>query len=695
MCHTHLRNLRLILLIAAGLTACRANNDQVRFVNNGVILGGSVELPPDLDLSTITINRIDEKGIRQELEDYSYDESTRSFNFKIANEMMLPPDHVTDPDRIVAMGGEIPKFPLSVGGSLGDKTLGVARFEFIAKDLPEAHKIIPYTQWSVAFSRSDILGVSSNITSSNQVTLAQVGSVATKVVDEEGNPIKDAKVIGIVAGEAQDPNDETKTIPAWQLPLYRPIQTSTNDEGKAVIAPLNIGGEVTTFQILAFADNFCTYVTPVLPFKEGEETVTEIKLKKCEGLTEDQKEKVSWTYEVLGGIPSIEETSDSGEEREVIYANKRFIKLRLDSYNQNLRGLSVKVIEEHNPERQASLSLDDMTRFTSEFDVELPKVFETTGSADGAFIIKVSAILAGDDSATYTTPPETLIYGRKSIEAPDISFVDSVTIKSSEGIEDVVSGLDSGSFKVETIRCFAGFKLGIQTSSQDIVYASCEDKVATFKSSDIVFPNQESQQGGPQDFKIFLKNLYNNVSSDDPANRHRFSVHIDYGLPTPATDDIQLKMGIAPASEPKGTTSVSYTFPTGGIGAGNATLVLTAATIDQFVFRFRSPTACFIDPNEKDGNSDDKIANTVKGYKLAGSAEDLANISTFTQCADGDTATDHSVDGGKIVFPSSSSDKAYYMLQFIDNAGNVSEATRIEIPPCPGDLTNVAICWKP
>jgi hypothetical protein len=333
----------------------------------------------------------------------------------------------------------------------------------------------------------------------------------------------------------------------------------------------------------------------------------------------------------------------------------------------------------------------------------LPTIFDASNDQNGNFTIIITSKLASGDTGS---APSQILYGKKNVSKPGISFMNSISVLSSELEEGVISGLNEASFTVSSDYCADGYEIGIAIGLNDVIYKECTNNFATFNSNIIPFSGLADLDGGNEELKIFLKDKYGNISDDDILSRNSVNVHIDFGKPSVSINDFSVRMGITLNSESKGSNTEPYFFPLGElVDITTDTTIITPATITDFVFRFAAPFKCRSILTSEDGSSANHLGDTIKGFYLTNNSSSEIP-SDYTACTTSEfrdvnyieVAQDRNLTSNDITFPIDTSQDATFVLKFIDLAGNITkDYLEISIPACPVDVETVEgtpICWR-
>jgi hypothetical protein len=684
----------------ACLTACHREQKQVRLVDDAIVFSGYLNFPPDDPIAKLVVNQIDENGERSSLDTISYDADRKFFRIEIRKDLMFTPGAVPGPEVMVAMSDPIPEYKLSEDGAVSSRILSTARLEFLQNEINKLSTQHIYSQLAIGFSQRDIFGINFIQPTENTVTLSRVGMTSVRVVDSFGVPIEGASVIGVVTGEIQSLDNPAISVAAWDLPFFRPIVSKSNVDGMTYITPLNATGDDKYYQVIAFGSGYCTYVLPITDFGNGSSDSSNIRLRTCDSPEANPNESIAeWIYESADEAPLVSENFPNREDPvNVLYSNKKFVNLRVDSTNRILRGFDVEVVEGHSEDRKTVTFRKEFKRFSSELEIELPAVFSSTKTPNGEFTIIITGRANSSLEESPEKMPKLLIYGRKNIDRPPLAFLKTVEIVSELGVSSVISGITGGKFTVRSEQCFDGQFLGLKYKNDSIVFAVCHDKSADFVTKDFSFSSDSNQLGGKIGLGVFLRNKYLTVSESAPSGEHVKQVYVDYTYPQPGLGELQLKMGITRIGEAPGNVESRYLFPLGDVVDGKTdTIVVTPATLDKLVFRFASPQSCISTATADDSDSTEQLGNGIFGMFIASNAALAAESRQIAGCAIDGKASDLPIGNSSMLFPQLSDGNAVYFLKVWDLAGHDSAPLEISIPPCPADVDSVPgtrICWR-
>ncbi|MFZ9520473.1 MAG: hypothetical protein ACO3A4_08350, partial [Silvanigrellaceae bacterium] len=530
--------------VSVVVSACsKSAAGKVYLLGESRVVSGSVGQQTGLDFKAVKISLIDNQGFRATPYDFKYSESQGTFSFQLRDSDLYEPKNGTVLDRILSMGNALPLVTTGEADLVG-KVDKYARVEIMQNTLADQNfQVVPYFQGVIPLSRRNLLAGKDAIGVDGKIAFNKAGFVRVKVTDQAGNALSGIKVAGISDGKI------ISGAPLWHDTLLRPVFQTTDGAGMAFLGPLDSSAELTRYQILALAEGYCTYLSaPTFNFSLSEKTAPSIKLSPCE--------KSASVSELVPSFPEGLKFFDINE-RKIVHTNSDSIFLRLDSRNENFRGVKVAVYEansNYEPALEPTGEVRESTNFQAEFSITLPKIFKLTDTTEGRFIIKVSRLAGALDGGELSAEsyPELIVYGHKKVGAPSretlmkvnvatpdvtdgpASVDDWVNLKitsATGAVTNVVSGLPGGKFTMVTPKvnsdyiCSKGDELGFAVPTYRMslpVFKECVNGVATFTSEEAGFVSNAAliaQYGGRQKWLLYIKDKFGNISEklEDPA----------------------------------------------------------------------------------------------------------------------------------------------------------------------------------
>ncbi len=683
--------------LIVALSSCRNDNGKTWTVSQNLKISGKALLPDAATEATYQLNYIDQNSLRNLAEGSSFDSETSRFNLTINDTMFTDLGVLSSADSITANGQDVELIADFSDAGFSSKPLYQLRLELRPEELSGTQNIY-YYQWLTPVDRGDIYSSDNKNLALDTIELVEVGSAEVKITDTAGNAIENASAFAILRAEVE--SGTADNAEAWLTPIYRPVISKTNSEGMTHVLPLNAAEGNKDFQIVAFAEGFCLFVSDLITYSE-DLTTAEINLSECQEESSDIKISTSFPNDVK----IFEESDEDSNIYEVAYTNDKSMFIRVDSYSKDIRPLEIRVYDGHNSEDENLLLKQTTEYFKSQVEIELPNIFPSQNSTDGSFLISVTPVLNNKDLESQENQEALQLLGRKKLTAPDIDFMEQLQLKSSADVNNIVSGLTGNSFSVSQSKCLDGEAIGISVASEDAVFSECKDQVASFNVDDFSFA-ASSGEGEEKSFTFYFRDRFGNVSDDDPANRNIVDVQIDYGLPTISDSDVYLKFGIANSSDAAGTDANRYIFPEGAYVDMDEdetdTLIITPSTISNFVFRFASPSQCSYDATAADGIYSGSNGAKLVGFKLAANSAALSETEQIECLADEASETrDLTLSSSLVSFPTNSSSDASFVVKVIDYAGHQSQDLTVSIPACHSNAESVEsdpkkpVCWRP
>lgn len=689
------------LLLSCSQEGGDSDNAKVYWVDTsrkvlGLVDKGSVDLAP------YTLNYINKKGQRVAIESFKLNPDA-TFSYTLNNDMLLniKDSLFSEAETIAAMGDSITPYP--------DFAEAIARLELAPKSFEKDQGTIFYTQYSMPFRKSDLMASQKTLENTTPYTLQEVAYQKVKIVSLTDNkPIPSASVIAVPNGHIKTENAVKKLI--WMEALYRPILTQSDDNGEAMLYPLNIKGDAPSYSIIAYAHNYCTYVSePLSLLKIETQKQPIISLRECPN---KEKNALGFIAEIGPEANTYTIKIDTGEDAPVGYVNSHDFPIRIDSFSPNMAGLKIRFMEGLGPTgiENASVPVVNMSdgdrfplKFQSRLSLNLPIFFNKTSSDSGAFTFEIKSL---DPAVSTNKDLSAYIYGTRNSTAPAYAFAKTLVIKG-KNEPNILSGLEGGIVTFNSDKCENEMEIGVRHEAlEETVFFPCIKKVATGKVEDLKLDPDDKKIGGPKKIRVYIKDLFANVSGDDPARSNEISVFVDYGKPDLAISNLNIasEIGFTKSIEPAGTNQIKYYFPLGMEkydGTGFDTLIITPTLITDgdLVFRFASPDTCKTKGTKEDGYLDKSESGIgIYKYRIAATVEKLPDA-TYIGCSDPSKAKalDWKVKTGDLAFPIVETQTLNFFLQVIDIAGHESLPQKYSIQPCPGegsDLENISMCWK-
>jgi hypothetical protein len=262
-------------------------------------------------------------------------------------------------------------------------------------------------------------------------------------------------------------------------------------------------------------------------------------------------------------------------------------------------------------------------------------------------------------------------------------------VRSSAGVENVISGLLDSKLNVDFLGCEIGQKIGVSVNNDEgglapTEFIPCVIGGTLFDRDQLrwkdVFPTKTS---GFKKVRFFYADRYGNRSEDDvglnKVNLAQSDLYVDSDPPNVA--DIEL--GVRTAIVDKDTA-----VPFDGTGAE---VQISPATLSNFVFAFRltgSTLQCF--SSNVSNPSEPAEGQTLSRFYIGTPRNASVMFETGVPCATGSLP----LTADAVVFPEDTSLPAKLKVTIFDQAANV-DSGELEIPPCiDGTPSLEGVCWK-
>ena len=534
-----------------------------------------------------------------------------------------------------------------------------------------------YYQNTIPISHLELASNSSEIKSELTLKLIEVGFVKARAVDTQGAPIEGALITPIL--ESQTDLGFGQVSLSFHNP-YRPVRSKTDKEGHNHVGPIYTDDESAQFRLHAWAPGYCSFVSEPIMFSDIGEKSPIVTLQRC---TDDNENAF------IASFAKKENTSKEYYdliEYDLAYTNQDQISLRIDHLKEIPdSGFRVRVYENFAyPYQSDPIFEHEYERFESEISIPTPIAFSTGSALSGSFSIEISPLV--------TEPSfSTRLLAKKSINLPDLDFLDSFTIVNNTDSENIVSGRDDGEFYLVSERCQEGESLGFTNTIKEAFFAPCEEGRASFKSSEVNFLRDVDRQGGFERIKVYLKDRYGNISENAPESGNEIQIFVDYGIPE--INSQSLKLGIQFGFTHidnilgSGTDLDPYVFPYEDV------LVIQAGQMQNYRFGFNKPSNCRL----ATGSSQDGETSSNLGLEISSFSIQSESSSKVHPCQKGlDETNLIGIDENTIEFPVEPEQDATLTLVVIDLAGNRSAPHTVSIPACGEVLpAQTHACWAP
>lgn|GEM_PF-1807938 len=668
-----LKRLALAGLFAV-FAACSPDDTSISGVDQFTITG-TLSIPNSAPKgANVKLNAISRSGLRFSNDSFSIDSSGK-FKFTLKNQFVHPQIASTAPEKIAAMGAEIPA--ASQNDGVTSVREGFARLEFLLGDLPSEpsrkfyylQAIVPIPH-AVSLRKNRELSLDGGDAPTLALTLSGKRSVI--VVNREGNPIEGASVSVI-------PYKEQSPAPSWVLPSHSAVASVTGSDGIGQAWPIALSTNESYYQVAIQAEKYCLAVTPPMIFVEEEASPLKITLDPCDG-----ESSQSFDFSFLDEIQTLEEDAANGKK--VAYVNAEKITIRAKALKNIARGIEMFVYKGFNAEGDI-VAKGSFPAFANELSLNLPINFGSgLANASQAFSVRIRVLNAPDPNEA-----ETILLGRfnNSIPAFDPSKVE---IESVYGTKDLISGQADGKFVVKNAPCPTGgaltFAIGqfAKIDESTAAFVPCAQLPFTVNTSQVA--KTSSKNGGLEVLQMIYRDAFGNLSSTTATTTQK-KVYVDYGSANLESQEITsgVDVGVIARASPNenGTNDAPLRFET--------PLEIKPATVANFKFAFAAPNACrHLSPSKEDGPGDGSLGNLIAGYLISSSDENTAPeaVTNYTAC------TNHlPLSASLIHFPTDRAENAYMFLRVIDQAGNQSNFKRIEFKPCVLNAPKVPPCWSP
>lgn len=631
------------------------------------------------DPTNFKIYLIDENDELVELMGATYDPERGLFTAPFRS------NQLTDLSNPSELEKYIPPLIKEVSSSYLDGNRNRFRIAIGSETVGQTTSIAKFGQFFVNISEQDKLSDDS-IIANRRIGLEEVGMPAVLVRDLlSGNPVENAKVAIFSSNTILENENQ---VPIWTVDYFRPIIIRTNAQGLATGRPVSIKAEDSAFQILAYADGYCSHFSATNRFSTDTPTYS-IELLPC---SEDQQ-----TYKLaFDASEAIFTDNLESSEQEFLYTNTSSASLRIDTrfpYYGQLKLLTTEVTE-NDLNRDIKIAAEQIIQpMNGPISARIPIIFDTTGTENGVFAIQVQDV--NNENKT-----SNRLYGRKQTFSPNLLFTDTLALKSSQGVDNILSGKAGIMFNISSNACIEGAELGVAEAGSAPTFKPCVLNQASFDPSELALSTSESQLTVELSLEFYIKDRYKNISNDDPTDLHTRQITVDYGAPRLSTNSIQLQVSIGiieTSTAATGTVDNPYNFALGELdGLETDTVILSGATLSNFKIGFSSPSFCITESYEGDGLANLEASRAVHRFRISSQNDIATGLESLCQANNAAQTIDLSSD--IITFPSEQTEPLSIYLFVIDAAGNESEGFSIEVPSCTGNertTPGTPICWEP
>jgi hypothetical protein len=629
---------------------------------------------------------IDQDGQRIQQTSFEFDPSSLQFSFTLENSKLNDASIILDSDTIPGMGKKI--------DYLSKDEDKFVRIEIVEQVLDGAQPTFLYGQKTLGLNKTQLLTDNADYYVPSTMGLYPVSRETLLVVDSiSKKPITKAKIIPIIQAtlKVTDPvTGLSSSKPAWQTDSFRSILHTTDSKGQALIYPILAQSQNAAYQVIAYADKYCTYVSPVL--RLALKTDNTIELTPCK-----RSENQIDIEAILDPTMNTETQKSLGVDRTTYLTNNVQTTLKVVSKSNTLRSLKITLIEGHDDQAvdktvrefiDLSKALDEgkLFVFESDFTLKIPTVFESTSSSNGLF----SIIVESTSEATKGTS-RIVFYGNKQVLELPYTYMEDLEIKTYE-TDGVVSVVNNAAFTISTKECKKNHEIGIKTSLlTTALFKKCNETTnsVSFSKKDLQWNSTLSQT---ENIKVYLKDAYGNISKDSATNLHIKSVFFDVDYPTLANQGflVQKNYGFKKVSDPS--------FPRGIEVNDQFDTIIVSQSLPEnsLVFQFEKTETCETTLNTDEISRDaDKNTPNNEIYKFAlGKTAELSLSAEKVLCNDSGSPGEFPLTANDFQFPENPSENASIFVIIQDPAGNISTPAQLTIPPCPEDLTGISICWK-
>lgn len=519
----------------------RGSAARVYLLDESRSVAGSLVSKNGFNPANVEFSIINAQGFREQPEQFSFDPVANKFSFNLVDEKFYNTQTATLMEQILSMGKALPIFGFTDTSVVG-KVEKYVRLEVRpAKLSDEKYQIVPYLQISIPLTKRNLYAGNDVLQLGGGLELGKTGFAKLQVTNEMGVPLAGADVAAISDGKLEG------DIPLWHNSALRPIFTKTDSSGVAFIGPIDTAIDLAPFQILAWAEGYCNFLTaPSNKFSVSETKSLVVKLRPCSA---DELTKNSLLPSFPTGLKYLSVTEE-GTARSVVHTNESSVFLRLDSSSSKFRGARVGIYEtnsKYEPRPEPFGELREVPNFQGEFEIPIPKIFVTSDAQEGKFIIKVTRLPGSLDGGQLNADafPELIVYGQKSLVKPSrdglmavkiyddtegaefqwaggvkpdtLDYWKNFAVKSSTGFENIVPGASGGVFTLSSPNCKEGYELGFEIVSLSISkkFKPCVNTVATFTADEAGFVAKAAQiltSGGRQAWRIYIKDKFGNES---------------------------------------------------------------------------------------------------------------------------------------------------------------------------------------
>jgi len=388
---------------------------------------------------------------------------------------------------------------------------------------PTAGAKVPFQRLTVRLQRQDRFSTTQLLelnTPDAPVEWNEVTFALAQVKNPQKEPLSGANLFVFNLDDTQ--NAQGKAQPIWTLPQYKPIAYLTSGEGKALVGPIYKDAQTARFQWFVQKDGLCLTLTNPQFTKDLSETriLASQTVETCETAV-DFKGRLSQKFLTKVTLSTSRSRLVAGG-KETYYTNEAQESFAIKLEEPVLRGFKVVRTE---------LTADDARTTASDpviFNYFQPNVtldtydkFSKSGGTTGRFLVEFFTLPSGNQDPAVGDASKafgTFLFD-KSTTLPKFNVTGTTpdtTLVSPTGVANTVEESGSAySLKVVSEKCAEGWSFGAllgEFNLESYTYFPCQNGAV-----EIPWLALKSSQKGETTIKLSLKNVYGNVSAEEPT----------------------------------------------------------------------------------------------------------------------------------------------------------------------------------
>ena len=247
-----------VLLLSAFLTVAGCANSgkgRVYLLPEQRLVSGIIQPGKDISLANLEVSLITPAGMRSTPTGLKLDSKNGNFSFTLPDSATVQSSDGGVIEQLLSMGGFLPDM-VRPGSALVGQVLKYARFEIRSKNFEDKdYQKIPYAQLLLPLERRNTLSGTDALNFGSPLSISSAGFVKVTVRDlKSGVALPNVQIAAVSDGKT------TANIPVWQAAQVRPIFSTTDANGVAIVGPIDASLELTRFKFLARASGYCTYL---------------------------------------------------------------------------------------------------------------------------------------------------------------------------------------------------------------------------------------------------------------------------------------------------------------------------------------------------------------------------------------------------------------------------------------------------